>query len=86
MAADGSTAVLVINGALIAQTVNVTLADLNISSATASARDLWARADLPVVAGAFSVLVAPHDSAMLLLKPLYHVLQVLHVSLAGLSC
>jgi hypothetical protein len=70
VAADGSTAVLVINGALIAQTVNVTLADLNISSATASARDLWARADLPVVAGAFSVLVAPHDSAMLLLKPL----------------
>ena len=69
VAADGSTAVLVINGALFAQTVNVSLADLGMNSSTASARDLFAHADLPNVAGAFSVVVAPHDSAMLMLKP-----------------
>ena len=67
---NGAVAVLVVNGALIEQTVSVSLADLNVTSATASARDLWARADLPVVTGAFSVVVAAHDSAMLLLKPL----------------
>ena len=67
---DGAVAALVVNGALIEQTVSVSLSDLNITTATASARDLWARADLPVVAGAFTVTVAAHDSAMLLLKPL----------------
>jgi hypothetical protein len=67
---NGAVAVLVVNGALIEQTVSVSLADLNVTSATASARDLWARADLPVVTGAFSVVVAAHDSAMLLLTPL----------------
>ena len=65
----GAVAVLVVNGALLEQTVNVSLVELNISTATASARDLWARADLPAVSGSFAVTVAPHDSAMLLLKP-----------------
>ena len=67
---NGAMAVLVINAALMTQTINVSLADLNISAASASARDIFAHADLPDVDGEFSVSVAPHDSAMLLLKPL----------------
>jgi len=63
-------AVLVINAALMTQTINVSLVDLNISAASASARDIFAHSDLPDVDGEFSVSVAPHDSSMLLLKPL----------------
>ena len=68
--ADGAMAVLVINAALLPQTINVSLADLNMTAATASARDIFAHADLPNVEGEFAVSVAPHDSAMLVLQPL----------------
>ena len=68
--AGGGVALLVVNSALLTQSVTVALADVNISSA-AAARDLWAKADLPGVpsGGSFTVTVAPHDSAMILLRP-----------------
>lgn len=67
--AGGKVAVLVVNGALLPQTVSVSLSELNMTATTASARDAFAKADLPPVSGSFSVTIAPHDSAMVVLTP-----------------
>jgi len=69
VSADGAMAVLVINGALLPQTVTFSLAEVNITTATAAVRDLFAHEDLPASTGSVTVTVAPHDGAMLLLKP-----------------
>jgi hypothetical protein len=67
---DGRTlAALALNGALLPQTVTITLAELGLTGAY-EARDLFAHAELgPVPAGGISVALAGHDSAMLLLRP-----------------
>jgi len=68
---DGKTAVLVINGALLAQkTVQVTLEELGLHGA-AHVRDIWAKKDIGVVDTALTIELAPHDSAMFLLSPVH---------------
>jgi hypothetical protein len=50
--------------------IKVTLAEVDIKSRTATARDIWARQDLPVVkGGVFEITVEPRDSAFVLLTP-----------------
>jgi alpha-galactosidase len=68
VSADGSVAVLIINGALLAQNITVPLSSINVSTSTASVRDLFAHADIGSVAR-IEVVLQPHDAAMLLVTP-----------------
>lgn len=65
----GGMAVFVVNGALLEQQVTFDLAEVNITTPTASVRDLWAHADLPPSSGSITVSLEPHGSAFLLLRP-----------------
>lgn len=65
----GAVAVLVVNGALLNQSVTVPLALVNVTDGAAAARDVWEHMDLGIVSGNFTVSLGPHDSALLLLSP-----------------
>ena len=50
--------------------IKITLAEVGITSRTATVRDIWARKDLPIVKdGVFEITVEPRDSAFVLLTP-----------------
>jgi len=64
----GRQAVLVINGADIAQQIDLDFRELDLRSTVWSTRSVWDKKDLGAVQQ-FSTTLGPHDSALLVLSP-----------------
>ena len=69
--ANGAMAVLAINTLSTGDAIsfNVTLKELNITSSSASVRDVWAHKDLATATGVVPMSVAPQDSVFVVVAP-----------------
>ena len=63
--ADGSVGVALLNRGSRAASIEVKWSDVGLGASRARARDLWAHADLGVIAGGYTAKVAPHGVVVL---------------------